>query len=328
MNVQQLPEYSDILDAARRIAAEAVHTPLLENEVLNARTGGRVLIKPECLQRTGSFKFRGAFNRLSLIPEPDRPKGVVAFSSGNHAQGVACAAKLLGIPAIIVMPSDAPKVKADGVRRYGAEIVAYDRERDDREAIAATYVEERGMTLVPSYDDPFIVAGQGTCGLEIARSLENLNLTPDALVCCTGGGGLIAGIGLAMLHHFPQVEIWAAEPEGFDDHARSLAAGERVSNTRLGGSVQDALLTPSPGKITFALNQRQLTGAVQTSDDEALDAVAFAHANLKLVAEPGGATALGAILSGKIDVTDRTVICVLTGGNVDPEIYRRALDRL
>lgn len=326
--MQQLPEYSDILDAARRIAAEAVHTPLLENEVLNTRTGGRVLIKPECLQRTGSFKFRGAFNRLSLIPEAERPRGVVAFSSGNHAQGVACAAKLLGIPAIIVMPSDAPKVKADGVRRYGAEIVAYDREKDDREAIAATYVEERGMTLVPSYDDPFIVAGQGTCGLEIARSLENLNLTPDALVCCTGGGGLIAGIGLAMLHHFPKVEIWAAEPEGFDDHARSLAAGERVSNTRLGGSVQDALLTPSPGKVTFALNQRQLTGAVQTTDDEALDAVAFAHANLKLVAEPGGATALGAILSGKIDVKGRTVVCVLTGGNVDPEIYRRALDRL
>lgn len=326
--MQQLPEYSDILDAARRIAAEAVHTPLLENEVLNARTGGRVLIKPECLQRTGSFKFRGAFNRLSLIPEADRPRGVVAFSSGNHAQGVACAAKLLGIPAIIVMPSDAPKVKADGVRRYGAEIVAYDREKDDREAIAATYVEERGMTLVPSYDDPFIVAGQGTCGLEIALGLENLNITPDALVCCTGGGGLIAGIGLAMRHHFAKVEIWAAEPEGFDDHARSLAAGERVSNTRLGGSLQDALLTPSPGKITFALNQRQLTGAVQTTDDEALDAVAFAHANLKLVAEPGGATALGAILSGKVDVKGRTVVCVVTGGNVDPDIYRLALDRL
>lgn len=328
MKVQQLPDYTDVLEAARRLTGEAVHTPLLESDVLNARMGGRVLIKAECLQRTGSFKFRGAFNRLSLIPEADRARGVVAFSSGNHAQGVACAAQLLGIPAIIVMPSDAPKVKAAGVRRYGAEIVAYDRERDDREAIAAKYVEDRGMTLVPSYDDPFIVAGQGTCGLEIARDLENLAITPDALICCTGGGGLIAGIGLAIRHHFPKTEIWAAEPEGFDDHARSLAAGERVKNKRLGGSLQDALLTPSPGAITFALNRKQLAGAVQTTDDEALDAVAFAWAHLKLVAEPGGATALGAVLAGKIDLEDRTTVCVITGGNVDPDVYRRALDRL
>lgn len=326
--MQQLPEYSDVLEAARRIAAEAVHTPLLESRTLNARTGGRVLVKAECLQRTGSFKFRGAFNRLSLIPEADRARGVVAFSSGNHAQGVACAAQLLGIPAIIVMPSDAPKVKAAGVRRYGADIVAYDRETDDREAIAARYVDERGMTLVPSYDDPFIVAGQGTCGLEIAQELGARDITPDALVCCTGGGGLIAGIGLAMRHHFANVELWAAEPEGFDDHARSLAAGERQRNKRLGGSIQDALLTPSPGTITFPINRAQLTGAVQTSDDEALDAMAFAFADLKLVAEPGGATALGAILSGKIDVKDRTVVCVVTGGNVDADIFRRALDRL
>ncbi len=326
--MKQMPEYADILDASRRLAGEVVHTPLLESDVLNARAGCRVLVKPECLQRTGSFKFRGAFNRLSLIPEADRPRGVVAFSSGNHAQGVACAAQLLGMPAIIVMPSDAPRVKADGVRRFGAGIVSYDRETDDREAIAARYVDEKGMTLVPSYDDPFIIAGQGSCGLEIARDLENLDITPDALICCTGGGGLIAGIGIAMRHHFPAIELWAAEPDGFDDHARSLAAGERMNNVRLGGSAQDALLTPSPGKLTFPINQRNLTGAVQTTDAEAYDAMAFAWAHLKLVAEPGGATALGALLAGKIDLKDRTTICVVTGGNVDPDIYRSALDRL
>ena len=184
------------------------------------------------------------------------------------------------------------------------------------------------MTLVPSYDDPFIIAGQGSCGLEIARDLENLDITPDALICCTGGGGLIAGIGIAMRHHFPAIELWAAEPDGFDDHARSLAAGERMNNVRLGGSAQDALLTPSPGKLTFPINQRNLTGAVQTTDAEAYDAMAFAWAHLKLVAEPGGATALGALLAGKIDLKDRTTICVVTGGNVDPDIYRSALDRL
>ncbi|WP_394694507.1 threonine/serine dehydratase [Hyphobacterium sp.] len=326
--MSDFPVFADVQYAARQIAGEAVRTPLLENDVLNERLGGRILIKPECLQRTGSFKFRGAYNRLSRIPIEAREKGVVAFSSGNHAQGVALAAKLLGIPATIVMPSDAPKIKADGVRRLGGEVVEYDRATGDREAISEELVAKSGAILVPSYDDFFIMAGQGTAGLEIAEDLQAKNVVPDQLVCCAGGGGLIAGTGLAMKEYFPDCDIWAAEPEGFDDHRRSLAAGERVANERRSGSLQDAIITPMPGAMTFPLNQQQLAGAVTASDDDTLEAIAFIWKHLKLVAEPGGATAFASLLNGQLDTRDKTTIVLITGGNVDPAVLRQALDRV
>ncbi|WP_421791796.1 threonine ammonia-lyase [Hyphobacterium sp.] len=321
-----LPTYEDVLEAARQIKGEAVRTPLLENDVLNAQLGGRVLIKPECLQRTGSFKFRGAYNRLSRLNEAERAKGVVAFSSGNHAQGVALAARLLGIPATIVMPSDAPAIKAEGVKRFGGTIVPYDRETESREEISARLVEEQGATLVPSYDDIYIMAGQGTVGLEVAEDLTARGLNPDQFVCCTGGGGLIGGSGLAIRQHFPRCELWAAEPEGFDDHKRSLEAGDWVANARKSGSIQDAIITPEPGRLTFQLNRKQLTGAVTASDDDTLRAIAFQWKQLKLVAEPGGSTAFASLFNGQIDTKDKTTVVVVTGGNVDPAIFRQALE--
>ncbi|WP_421786434.1 threonine ammonia-lyase [Hyphobacterium sp.] len=322
------PGIDDIRDAAQQISGQAVRTPLLENDTLNERLGGRVLIKPECLQRTGSFKFRGAYNRLSRIADADRHKGVVAFSSGNHAQGVALAAKLLGIPATIVMPSDAPAIKVEGVGRMGGNIVSYDRATGDREAISQELVEESGAVLVPSYDDPHIIAGQGTAGLEIADDLDALGVTPDQLVCCTGGGGLIAGTGMAVRDRFPDCALWAAEPEGFDDHGRSLAAGERVENPRRAGSIQDAIITPTPGRLTFPINREQLTGGVTASDADTLDVIAFIWKHLKLVAEPGGATAFATLLNGQVATRDKVTVVLITGGNVDPVIFRQALDRL
>lgn len=326
--MDRLPVFSDVEDAARRIAGEAVRTPLLENDALNERLGGRVLIKPECLQRTGSFKFRGAYNRLSRIAPEAREKGVVAFSSGNHAQGVALAARLLGIPATIVMPSDAPKIKSDGVRRLGGKVVEFNRETEDREAVSAEIVDRTGATLVPSYDDPYIIAGQGTAGLEIAQDLQARGIVPDQFVCCAGGGGLIAGCGLAMKHFFADCDLLAAEPEGFDDHRRSLMAGERVANARKTGSLQDAIITQIPGKLTFQLNQAQLSGAVTASDDDTLDAIAFIWKHLKLVAEPGGATAFASLLNGQADTRGRTTVVLITGGNVDPDVFKQALDRV
>ncbi|MEE2525065.1 threonine/serine dehydratase [Hyphobacterium sp. HN65] len=326
--MDHLPTIEDIRSAAGQIAGEAYRTPLLENDVLNARAGGRVLIKPECLQRTGSFKFRGAYNRLSRIPESDREKGVVAFSSGNHAQGVALAAKLLGIPATIVMPWDAPAIKVEGVKRSGGRIVEFDRASGDREAISQELVEESGATLVPSYDNFHIMAGQGTAGLEIAEDLSAAGITPDQLVCCAGGGGLIAGTGMAIRERFPDCELWAAEPEGFDDHRKSLAAGDWVANERRSGSIQDAIITPSPGKLTFQINRHQLTGAVTASDDDTLEAMAFIWKHLKLVGEPGGSTAFAALLNGQMDLKDKTTVVLITGGNVDPAIFQRALERV
>jgi threonine dehydratase len=326
--MRQLPDYSDLTDAARQIADEAYRTPLLENDVLNERLGGRILIKPECLQRTGSFKFRGAYNRLSRLTEVEKSNGVVAFSSGNHAQGVALAAKLLGMPATIVMPSDAPRIKMDGVRRLGGNVVEYDRATDDREAVSAEIVARTGAILVPSYDDPFIMAGQGTAGLEVAEDLRKLGISPDQFVCCAGGGGLIAGCGLAMKHHYPDCDIWAAEPEDFDDHKRSLAAGERVSNARKSGSLQDAIITSTPGALTFQLNRKQLAGGVTASDDDTLMAMAFIWKHLKLVAEPGGATAFASLLNGQIDTNGKITVVLITGGNVDPAVFQQAVDRL
>jgi threonine dehydratase len=321
-----IPTFDDVQAAAKRLTGEAVRTPLLTNAALDAAVGGRVFIKPEPLQRTGSFKFRGAFNALSQFDEDQRQAGVVAFSSGNHAQGIAEAARILRMPATIVMPADAPEIKKQGVIARGAHLKLYDRETESREEISKAIAADTGATLIPSYDHPHIIAGQGTCGLEVFESLADLGVKADQLTCCLGGGGLSGGIGLAAKKLSPKTALFGVEPDGFDDHARSLEAGHRVPSPRKSGSVCDALLAPEPGELTFALNQHQLTGVKVVSDEEALAAVRFAFETLKLVVEPGGAVGLASILSGKLEAKDRTTVVVLTGGNIDPAMMARALN--
>lgn len=319
------PVFADVTAAAARLEGLAVRTPLVWNPALDQAVGGRVYVKAECLQRTGSFKFRGAYNALAKLSEAQRENGVVAFSSGNHAQGVAEAARLLGCPAKIVMPADAPAIKAEGVRARGAEVISYDRETENREEIAARLAAETGAALIPSFDHPDVIAGQGTTGLEVFEALAEMEASPDQLICCVSGGGLIGGIALAGEAMSPDTKIHAAEPEGFDDHARSLDSGRRETNAKTGGSLQDALLAPRPGAITFAINQRLLAGGAAVSDAEALDAVKFAFHTLKLVLEPGGACALAALLTGRIDGRGRTTVVIASGGNVDPAVFTRAI---
>lgn len=315
----------DIRAAAFRLHGKAVRTPLLEFADLNARTGGRVFVKPENLQVSGSFKFRGAHNRISQLTETERAAGVVAWSSGNHAQGIAIAARLAGVKAAIVMPSDAPKIKIERTRAHGAEIVFYDRYTEDREAIGAKLATERGAVLVPSYDDVHIIAGQGTAGLEIAEDLSVLGLKPDVVLCCCGGGGLIAGSALALRSFFPDAEAWAVEPEGFDDTARSLAAGERLENDPSAKTICDALMAPTPGHMTFEINRGILAGGLAVSEGETRNAIRYAATELKLIAEPGGAVALAAALAGKMDLDGKTAVVVISGGNIDPELLAEIL---
>jgi threonine dehydratase len=314
---------SDIDAAARVIAPFAVRTPLLSSPALNERVGTNVFLKPELLQRTGSFKFRGAFNKLSSIPQAARGGGVVAFSSGNHAQGVAAAARILEMQATIVMPADAPLAKRERTKAYGAEVVLYDRDREDREAIAGEIARKRGATLVRPYDDPFVIAGQGTVGLEIAEDIAVLGLTPDIVVAPASGGGLIAGIATAVKARYPKAVLISAEPEGFDDHARSLRAGKREPHQAQGHTICDALMALIPGELTFAINSRLLSAGVTASDAEVGEAVGFAFRELKLVVEPGGAVGLAALLSGRIEAKGRNVVIVLSGGNVDADLFAK-----
>ncbi|RDD63732.1 threonine ammonia-lyase [Ferruginivarius sediminum] len=319
------PGFDEVVAAAERLRGVAIETPLLNVPALDERVGGRILIKPETLQRTGSFKFRGAYNKLSQLPETAKEGGVVAYSSGNHAQGVAHAAQLLGIPAVIVMPSDAPKMKIENTRGYGAEVQLYDRYQEQREQVGAQIAAERGATLVKPYDDPDVIAGQGTCGLEIARQAAARGWRVDALLTCCGGGGLTAGSALAMRELSPATEVYTVEPEGFDDHARSLAEGRRVSNDPSGKSFCDALLAPTPGELTFEINRKLLAGGLAVSDAEVRQAMDFAFRALKLVVEPGGAVCLAAVLAGKLDLHGRTVAITMSGGNVDPETFCEAI---
>ncbi|MCH8808704.1 MAG: threonine/serine dehydratase [Proteobacteria bacterium] len=321
------PSFADVEAAAGRLAGHAVATPLLSSPALDRRVGGRVLLKAETLQRTGSFKFRGAYNRISQIPEDARPAGVVAYSSGNHAQGVAAAAALLGVPATIVMPEDAPAIKLANTRGYGAEVVLYDRFTEVREEICAEIAARRGATIVRPFDDPAIIAGQGTCGLEIARQAAALDAELDAVLICCGGGGLTAGCALALAELSPRTAIYTVEPEAFDDTARSLAAGARVANDPAARSFCDALLAPTPGELTFAINRRLVTGGLSVGDAEVAAAMAYAFRTLKLVVEPGGAVALAALLSGRLDARGKTVALTLSGANVDPQTYREVLGR-
>ncbi len=319
--------YDDILSAARQIEGVAVRTPLIESPALNARVGGRVLIKPENLQRVGAFKFRGAFNRLSRLTDEEKARGVVAFSSGNHAQGVAHAAELLGIKATIVMPKDAPELKLANTRGYGADVVLYDRYTEDREAVARRVVGDSGATVVPPYNDTFIMAGQGTVGLEMAQDLEAMGITPDQAVINCGGGGLCSGAYLALYHHFPSLDGFIVEPEAFDDVTRSLESGT-IEQVDFGArSVCDALLTPSPGDLTFPIMRGLGLKGVTISDDEALDAVAYAAISMKLVGEPGGVASLAALLSGKVDGRGKTTAIVISGGNIEPAQLQACLDR-
>lgn len=312
-----IPTFADVEAAATRIAAWAVRTPLIESSELNARLGGRIFLKPETLQRTGSFKFRGALNTVLQIPQERRADGVVAFSSGNHAKGVAAAASLFGIPATIVMPKDAPPPKIAGTRRLGAEIVFYDRYQDDREAIARDIVERTGATLVEPFDNAMVVAGQGTIGLEIAQDLTARGLSLDVLATPCGGGGLVGGVALALLGASPTTQVLAVEPERFDGMRTSLAAGERRKAVGGTTSIADALMAPTPGNIPFAIAKDHLAGAIAVNDQELRTAVSFAFQRLKLVVEPGGSAALAVALAGKCDLKNKTAAIVLTGANCD-----------
>jgi len=318
------PGIADIHSAAARLSGLALRTPLLESPALNERLGGRVLFKPEVLQRTGSFKFRGAYNKIASLSDAERGRGVVAFSSGNHAQGVAAAAAMFGARAVIAMPADAPRAKTDNVRRMGAVIVAFDRFGDDRAAVVRPWME-RGMVLVPPFDDPFIIAGQGTIGLELVEQAKALDAALDAVVVPCGGGGLSSGISVAVKDVSPATEIWAVEPEHFDDTRRSLEQGKQVANRPGHTSICDSLLTAEPGAITFAINRTALAGAVAVTEDAVRHAMREAMAHLKLVVEPGGAVGLAAVLSGAIDVRGRTIAVVLSGGNVDTDAYARII---
>jgi threonine dehydratase len=318
----------DIKAAAARLKGHAIRTPLQHSAALDERTQGRILLKPEMLQVSGSFKFRGAFNRLVQIPEADRSRGVVAWSSGNHAQGVAASAARLGIPATIVMPQDAPALKIANTRGYGAKVRLYDRYTDDRDAIGYAIAAETNAVIVPPFDDPHIMAGQGTVGLEMAEDAAAMGLVFDDVLVCCAGGGLSSGVATAIKATTPETRIWTVEPAGFDDTARSFEAGTPVRNSPAARSICDALQSPTPGTLTFPILQAFGAGGLVVSDEEALDAMAYAFQTLKLVVEPGGAVALAAVLSGKLAVEGRTVGVIMSGGNVDRSMYERALARL
>jgi len=324
-----MTDISMIRAAAERLAGHARRTPLLNSPFLDEIAGRPVWIKPECLQHTGSFKYRGGRSAVSALDPETRAKGVIAFSSGNHAQGVARAAQEFGVPAVIIMPMDAPKLKVANTRAMGAEVVLYDRAGgESREDIGDTLRRERGLTLIRPYDEPQVIAGQGTTGLEIAEQARAEGIgAADVLVCC-GGGGLTSGIALALEAEAPGLRARPCEPEGFDDVARSLRHGRIESNPQGAGGLCDAVLTPQPGDITFPIMKRLCGPGMVVSDDEALRAMALAFQRLKLVAEPGGAVALAAALFHGAEIDAPAVICTISGGNVDHNIFERALETL
>lgn len=323
--MQKLPDFSDILRAEKRIRGEAVVTPLLENAKLNAIAGGRVFIKAECLQRTGSFKFRGAWNCISKLDPAANPGGVVAYSSGNHAQGVAAAAQLRGVSALIVMPEDTPEIKKANTKSYGAEIVTYDRATESREEIANLYAAKRGAVLVPPFEHADIIAGQGTCGLESVNELHSRGVMLDDMLVNCSGGGLTAGVALAFAEKSPKTKVHPVEPESFDDYGRSLRSGVREKNASSVGSICDALLTPQPGEMTFAMNKDRLAEGYAVSEAEVCRAMRFAFETLKLVVEPGGAVGLAAVLCGKLATEGKNIGIVLSGGNIDRKLFAEIL---
>jgi threonine dehydratase len=313
--------------AAKRLKGHARVTPLLSSPFLDDIAQRRILVKAECLQHTGSFKFRGAWSALSALDESTRAKGVIAYSSGNHAQGIAHAATLHGVPSVIVMPSDAPQLKIENTRALGAEVILYDRANEDRDAIGAALAAERDLTLIKPFDEPQVIAGQGTVGLEIAQQAAILGVTTGEVLVNCGGGGLTSGIALALEVKAPQMQVRPCEPYGFDDVTRSLISGDIERNSRTSGSICDAILTPSPGQITFPILKRLCGAGLVVTEDEALQAMALAFLRLKIVLEPGGAVSLAAALFHGDKLTGEVAIVVATGGNVDPEIFYQALRR-
>ncbi|WP_198376095.1 threonine ammonia-lyase [Neoroseomonas rubea] len=320
-----LPSFDDVRAAAARLAGRIVRTPLLRHRRLDEVTGATVLVKPEPLQRTGSFKLRGATNAVLLMDPEARRGGIVTHSSGNHGQACAAAAHMLGMRATIAMPADAPAIKVEATRRWGAEIVPFDRHGVDRDTLAGVLAAERGATIIPPFDHPDVIAGQGTAALELLEDAGALGLMPDAFAVCTGGGGLTAGCVLALEALAPRAEVYAVEPEGWDDTKRSLEAGRRVANTVTGSGLCDALLSKQPGALTFAINHRHLAGGIVVTEAEVFRAMRFAFEHLKIVAEPGGAVALAAVLAGKVAAKGGVIGVVISGGNVDPAVFARAL---
>ncbi|MCX7384564.1 MAG: threonine/serine dehydratase [Alphaproteobacteria bacterium] len=321
----QIPTHQDVLDARARITPHIVRTPMMRHRLLDDLTGGTILVKPEPLQRTGSFKLRGATNAILKLNDAQRRAGVVTHSSGNHGQATACAAASVGARATVFMPADAPRIKMESTRRWGAEIIHYDRVSDDREALTRAHSERTGAVMVPPFDHADVIAGQGTLALELAEDAKAAGLTMDALLVCTGGGGLVAGCALGIEGASPGTLVYAVEPEGWDDTARSLVSGSRLGNAPGGSMLCDALLSKMPGKLTFEVNQHRLAGGLAVSDAEVLAAIAFAFSHLKLVVEPGGAVCLAALLAGKFNARGKVVGIVVSGGNVDPAVFGRAL---
>ena len=318
-------DYNRICAANDRLMGHKRVTPLLSSPFLDEIAGKRIFVKPECLQHTGSFKYRGAFSAVSALSDETRAKGVIAFSSGNHAQGVALAARQHGISSVIIMPADAPKTKIDNTRALGAEVVLYDREHEDRDEIGARISQERNLNLIKPFDEPEVIAGQGTCGLEIAEQAAKLGIADaDVLVCC-GGGGLTSGIALALEQDAPNMRVRPVEPEGFDDVCRSLISGQIERNPTTLGSLCDAIVTLSPGQLTFPIMQRLCHAGVTVTEEQALRAVQLAHDRLKITVEPGGAVALAAALFHGDQITSDCVIAVASGGNVDRDVFERAL---
>lgn len=317
-----------MIEAARdRIGNEAVRTPLMSSPFLDKIAGRKVFVKAECLQRTGSFKFRGGWSAVSALEPEVRQRGVIAFSSGNHAQGVALAASLHGIPSVIIMPQDAPRIKVENTRAYGAEIVLFDRSKDDRDAIGAKISAERGLTLIRPFDEPLVIAGQGTVGLEIAEQGKEAGIEEAEVLVPCGGGGLTSGVALALEAKAPGFKVRTCEPEHFDDVARSLISGKIERNAALSGSICDAIITPQPGNITFPIMATLCGKGIAVSEEEALRAMVLAFQRLKIVVEPGGAVALAAALFHADKLEAETVIAVASGGNVDADIMAAALSK-
>jgi len=306
-----------VRNAAKRLKGVAVRTPLLECPALNERAGGRILLKAEVLQHYGSFKLRGAYNRLSQLSEEERKNGVLAWSSGNHAQGVAYASKLLGCSATIIMPADAPTIKADNVRKLGAEIITYDRYTEDRETLGEKLALERGLALAPSYDHPHIIEGQGTVALETFEQAAAMGAHLDGFIACCGGGGLTAGCATILEDISPETDLWIAEPEGYDETWASIRDGKRHTADVSQPTICDAIATPTPGKLTLPILERRVRGGLTISEKDAAEAMAFAFKTLKLIVEPGGAVALAGILSGKYNAQGKIIALTLSGGNVD-----------
>ena len=319
--------YQDIYIASKRIAGQTVYTPLLENRKLNQICDARIFIKPECLQHTGSFKFRGAYHAVSSLDKETRTRGVIAYSSGNHAQSIALAAKLFGIPSTLIMPQDAPQIKRDNTCALGANVICYNRYSESREDMTKAIQEESKAILIPPYDYAPVIAGQGTLGLEAAQELEQKGIHLDYALASCGGGGMIAGMSIALHHHFPNVKIYACEPEYYDDTKRSLETGVLQKAQTHKTTLCDAIMTPEPGTLTFPINKQHLEGGLSISEEETLAAIAFALENLKMVIEPGGVIPLAALLSRKLKTQGKNILIVLSGGNIDNDVIKRALDQ-